>query len=966
MSAYSRLSTPSPTRNSRSPAPQPAASSSSSSSSKSSSQSHTRSQSHIQPVQSRRQVSADAAQSGSETERESQHTLYTAASYASSSEDLPAVAPPSSTRPQSSLGVYRQRHISAPTSPEKAIARTASTSPTRSRTPATRSVRDVAGSSDHHGGERESVTRAALATVASSRRSPTNGSGRKRSALPREFRDRSGSLDHEVYLLLPTRINLVLTNTFIQLPVFASSSNNRRAPASPKAHISFADQSSSPPRLRQDRSSNQPMKRHQMRWQSEDHGSSFSKEEVVEDPNVGRRQSRRSGSIDNILGSGRSLISQGLKAAGILKKDDDVFTHPDQGPDRASRRKGSVDWSAEVHGDQTQERHRDRERSQSRVDALSNGRPTERRDASLVRDQGDPRTSNPVGGHSGALVSRSASGIRPATSMADYHYRDDDHGRQGDWARSGSALGRYPTLQQSQPQQSRNVSTPFSARRFSPAGGSNQHPTDHTRLMMDALSMFESQLSRVPPLGSTSTLTIPELFRSAQVITQASEKLNTQLRAATVKALEEQIDAEVGQDDEQGVDLVAVWRKIGGDYRENLRISDELIRTLTGFLLGMGKMLRETVAANGSVAGDNAHHGRTASLDHDGLRRDSPEVGGSGSGHSSERRSVEERSASRTESRRSWEPRGETPRRFSTRVDSILASIPRPSSALRNQDQDRDHEILSPMPTGYSQLAASSSARRLFAPREHREEQYNANIRSSAPDIGPSDSRQTFEHYEPSPTPASRQHQKPTLSLDRSRDLPPLDIQSPSPAIPPQNDKNVYDRRKLSNISMSTIRPSPVGFPALTHPNPTTAVTPHTVSNSPESAAFPLLRSNSGTSSRSYITFSKPSTISVSALTGLQQQHSQQIQRTTSSSSTATNSSQAQNGRGPSTPLSGSETERDVRRRTLGSKSVRASLDGAAYIDRRAEGGSGSQRMTVSNSSKKERRKTLTEIFSQG
>ena len=495
--------------------------------------------------------------------------------------------------------------------------------------------------------------------------------------------------------------------------------------------------------------------------------------------------------------------------------------------------------------------------------------------------------------------------------------------------------------------------------------------------MMDALSMFESQLSRVPPLGSTSTVTIPELFRSAQVITQASEKLNSQLRAATVKALEEQIDAEVGQDDEQGVDLVAVWRKIGGDYRENLRISDELIRTLTGFLLGMGKMLRETVAVNGSVAGDNAHHSRTASLDLDGLRRDSPEVGGGGSGHGSERRGVEERSASRTESRRSWETRGETPRRFSTRVDSILASIPRPSSGLRNQDQDRDHEILSPMPTGYSQLAASSSVRRLFAPREHREEQYNANIRSSAADIGPSDSQQTFEHYEPSPTPAPRQHQKPTLSLDRSHDLPPLNTQSPSPAIPSdsasrryqnnsQNDKNNYDRRKLSNISTSTVRPSAVGFPALTHPNPTTAVTPHTVSNSPESAAFPLLRSNSGASSRSYITFSKPSTISVSALTGLQQQHSQQIQRTASSSSTATNSSQPQNGRDPSTLLSGSETERDVRRRTLGSKSVRTSLDGAAHIDRRAEGGSGNQRMTVSTSSKKERRKTLTEIFSQG
>jgi hypothetical protein len=54
--------------------------------------------------------------------------------------------------------------------------------------------------------------------------------------------------------------------------------------------------------------------------------------------------------------------------------------------------------------------------------------------------------------------------------------------------------------------------------------------------------------------------------------------------------------------------------------------------------------------------------------------------------------------------------------RFSTCVDGILASIAWPSSGLRNQDQDRDHEILSPMPIRYSHLAVSLSVRPLFTP----------------------------------------------------------------------------------------------------------------------------------------------------------------------------------------------------------------------------------------------------------
>jgi hypothetical protein len=1035
----SRLSTPSPSRNTRSPAPtQTVGSSAASSSSKSSSshthtssQSHVRSQSHAQPIQLRRQISMEAVLSGSETERESQHTLFAAASYSSSTEDLPAIAPPSSTRPQSSLGVYRQRNISGPTSPEKAIAHIAGAySPTHGRTPRKRpstaaSTRDEDVFSDRHGDRDKDVTSAALAAVASSRRSPT-ANGKRRAALPREFRDRRGSLDHEVCFTLLLLLHFYhctrrLTATCLQSFGEAWTSNDRRGPPSPNAHISFSNTQNSPPRSRQNRPSpREPPRRHQARWQSEDMGPSVPGDRGPgEDPgSSGRRQSRRTGSVESILGSGRSLLGEGLKAAGILKRKDDYVgkaAEIEQGPSSSSsaadRRKGNVDWADELRA---RGQERELERSRSRVGMLQsiNGEAT----GPPPREQTDRRTPDVTNTDAArALVSQS--GSRPPTSMGNRSRGNTIHEDRGpdvlalrkhpesvddasrwpldpdtkthnsahalperDWARAGaeSALSRYSASQQPP----RTTSSPFGNRRYSPIPSGSLSATsaqfqlqaEHTRLMMESLSMFESQLARVPPLGTTSTVTIPELYRSAQGIIQASDRLNIQLRAGTVKALEKQIEAEIGEVDEAALDPVGIWRRVGGEYRETLRISDELVRTMTGFLLGIGKVLRETVALAGGPS-NSSHHGRSMSVEDEGLRRNSPDVGGSASG----RRSVEERS----ESRGGWEPRVETLRRFSSRVDGILAGVPRPLSALRNRELDREHESLSPAVTGNTQAASSTSVRRLFTPREQREERFNASTNASF--AVTSDSLETLGGYEPSPTPAPRQHHDPA-QVDHPHTLPPLTIPSPLAALPsesstrhpqkepphpqkePPPDKSLHDRRKASNTSIVTVRPSPMSFPALTLPNPTTAVTPHTVSNSPDNAAFPLFRSNSASSSRSGVTFSKPSAVSVSTLTGLQQQHSHRMHRTISSSTASSHLSQPKStGTGPSTPLSGSETERDNRRRTFGAKTARASLDGALHSDRRGESGSGTHtRPPISNNSKKERRRTLTEIFSQG
>lgn len=435
--------------------------------------------------------------------------------------------------------------------------------------------------------------------------------------------------------------------------------------------------------------------------------------------------------------------------------------------------------------------------------------------------------------------------------------------------------------------------------------------------------MFESYLSRLPQAGGTSG-SVPELTRSAQGIVSAADRLNGLLRAGTNRALEEQIDAEVGDaDGEPGVlDLVEVWRKVGGDFRESLRASDELVRGMTGLLLGIGKVIKESMAEAG-----NGNHMRMSSEED---RRISPDLGPSGnvgrrSVDLSGRRSVDLSGRRSTESRRSWElPR----ERMAARAESIFGA--RPPSALnivRSSDPDRD------FPPQNATVTPASSMRRLFSPREQREQQMNANSLAAA------DSQETLQGYEPSPTPASRQQQKQNTLLDRSRTLPPLSIPSPLPALPSEVLLNrsktekitpARERRKVSIASISTVKASPK-FPTISTPNPTTAITPHTVSNSPNNRSFPLPRSDSENSTRTHgVTFSRPPNISVSALTGLQQQQNRDNRnRTISTSSSIANELDSNlTPPTPATPLSGSETERDSRRRTLGARNVRASLDG--------------------------------------
>ncbi|OJA18344.1 hypothetical protein AZE42_09848 [Rhizopogon vesiculosus] len=86
--------------------------------------------------------------------------------------------------------------------------------------------------------------------------------------------------------------------------------------------------------------------------------------------------------------------------------------------------------------------------------------------------------------------------------------------------------------------------------------------------------MFENILSRLP---NQSTY-VSNLFRIAEAIVLASEKLNALLRAGTNRALEQQIDAKVNDETRGEEPASEIWTRVGGKYRESLPVSDEVVQ----------------------------------------------------------------------------------------------------------------------------------------------------------------------------------------------------------------------------------------------------------------------------------------------------------------------------------------------------------------------------------------------------
>ncbi|KIM40958.1 hypothetical protein M413DRAFT_28065 [Hebeloma cylindrosporum] len=983
----SRLGSPSPAR-SNTPARSPAPSHASLTSSRLS-----------QPP---RQSHADHGRSGSETERESTHNSHSSSSHKhsvsmssySSSTTSPAASSQALDSPYGRL-----RHLSAPGSPNKARAASSthtSTSSGSSHSPsrrrrhrasmasmsqlqltdfseedddepgqrtATNTARDR-GSRDRTLNERDLITQSALAAVASSRSSPLGT--RRRAALPKEFRsdlmdDSPSPNPHAIEPLTPFRAGAGRAATVREV--------RQGTGISP-------------------------------RWSSDDYRNNHtttSNQELSAAERKERRQSLRGGSAESALGSnlwspGGRLAGEGLRAAGLgLKKDEEQL-----------RGRPSADLFSDKGADQTS----------SPQDQLDDGRRrvlTERE-----RDKQPARASTSMA-HYQYLESprelRPQRSAYPLTSPLAHRDpslpRRDRDSLQLD--RAGSALGRYnnnaghhpppatpapaphPATSAAHLMDRMSTGSPFGSRRYTTqlsSLSSSQNQTEHTRLLFDSLAMFENQLAKLPTTtGNASTgSSYADLSRNAQSVVYSAERLAAMLRSAGARATEAQVDVEVESTSTSrdsttttNAGLAEIYGKVASDYRENARTADELVRGITALLLGVGKVVKDFGAQ--SEFGSPAVHARHLSLGGIDDRRGSPDVvaGGDIGSTSSGRHSAA--------SRRSWEhptrdrdrEREDTLRRLAGvgRSESVLA---RASPSTFQRLRDREEQLEAPPNvlevTTKNPLASSTgsvvsnSARRLFTPREQREQALDAAASASGSGSGAArnigmptfDSQETVQapqryDYETSPTPASRKRPSTADATpdrrERARTLTPLSIPKPLPTLPSESlvrrqpsalANGATNHNTPENQSASTLRDrerrratlrgaAGVGggsgtadrptFPAITTPsNATTQVTAHTVSNTPHGTrtSFPLLRTDSSKSTRSQVTFSRPTKVSVEeTLTDLQQQYLDSERRRTAA---AASSSELGTGTGGGPSLqqpSGSETEREreVKQKTL-------------------------------------------------
>lgn len=710
-------------------------------------------------------------------------------------------------------------------------------------------------------------------------------------------------------------------------------------------------------------------RRHQTRWLSDDLSGNA--------PDGGRRQSQRGGSAESALngsvGATGRLAGESLRAAGIgmrgstrqgVPSNEDVFS---DGRDVNVSVRGARSSVAGPSAGRTVEWEDEERRRRSDVGDRSRTGGSNARVSEAVGPPA-PRPhlhSDPSRAPAALVVDRDTRGTghgissRPATSMADF-YRGENESRNGSYSirsrRTTYDLSDRPESRHSPaartiplaptPSDPRTDTFPRHRSSVTPSANAplasfnNPQNAEHTRLMLESLSMFKAQLSRLP----NQSQTIRDLSDHSGAIIRSSEKLNRILRGATANAVQQQIAIEVDDEyyDADGPNHPAqIWRDVGSDFRESLRESDDVVRSLTGFILGVGKLLKEAAGASDSA------HLRSMSLD-DEVTRKPPSDSGLERG-SSKRSQDGRRSA---ESRLSWEPLTSTggadiSRRLSSRSDLSLARPP--SSRDRDNVSDQDRSTSS-----RNGLNPPSASRRLLTPREHREQQMATDgpaIYTTSPNV-----LDLSLDHEPSPTPASRYPQS-------ERVRPPLySTPPPLPSLPSesllQRSNTTIDkgsRRNVSLASITTIRNPNPPF-ALSTPNPTTAVSTHTASATPEVATFSMKRTDSRDSVHSSVTFSRPAGVSVSTL---QQQQSRDAARRRVGTTVEEDASGLNQVR---SPLSGSETERDTRRRTLGARAARMSLE-AAVDEHETAGGNPQPRTITFPSQRRERRRTVTEIF---
>ncbi|KAF7298612.1 hypothetical protein MIND_00808300 [Mycena indigotica] len=870
LSSYSRISSPAPSNraasSTRSPPPPTPPSILSSSSNSNSSSSHSSSRPSLRRARTQ--------ESGSETERDDE--------------------PPASSRPTTPLPppATRQRLISAPASPQKHLTAASSSSGSSTRSPRRSRASQLSFSrrapEDDGPSSPEDITRAALAAVASVRRTPTGGgtarytgarlspttSGKRRQPLPREWANTTNGRFSVEPPTSPPQHDTSPNKRHSLAGSTASSSSAFSPQSHGHAHSNSTSSTSTIGSTAQGQRASTVRdlaRKHQTRWLSEDISLSSPNGMYDQDQERERRQSLRGGSAESALGAGRSLVGEGLRAAGLAReRDRDLFS-----PQEA-RTPARVEWA---------EGTRDREHSRTRQ---GHGRAaTSMADYSSARRRAEEDEYGPE-----------SAGGEPRTPAL-RAYRSSAHIL--DSRRTGPSMEREDDRQVPSP-------SPYSSMRRTGNGSGSLSQHEHTRLMSDSLGMFEGYLARLTEGGSSRSAN--DLARHAQIVVATADRLNTILRNGTAKALEEQIDAEVS-DVAGATELAELWRRVGGEYREGLRVSDELVRGVTGFLLDVGRVVRD-------FTGDG---------------RGSDEGRGSASPDASGRRSQ----ASRT----SWDAREGR--------ESALAL--RPSSVLNTR--------MEPPRT------TTPSSRRLLTPREQRE-LMQAQQAQATNGLVPSDSQETVQphKYEPSPTPAPRKQNQGTAS----RVLPPLSIPKPLPTLPSESTTTTTLRRNQSTgdkpqtltgnssqrrktLTSGTVRASGAGLQP-TNTVPTTALTPHTVSSP---LTFPSLSRNDSDKSvnrsrTNTVTFSRPSTV---ALAGLQAQHEREQERERQRTISGTE----RNSEGEKPEL--------LRKRSSIVSRPRASLEGSGAdpgpshaADRSAAAG-----LSLLGSGKRERRRTVTDIW---
>ena len=727
-------------------------------------------------------------------------------------------------------------------------------------------------------------------------------------------------------------------------------------------------------------------RKHVTRWMSEDLRTSSSRSIVDDnddDPlssgsDHGSRQAARSGNPPSAR-----LVGESLRAAGVKVKSNgaDVFHESERPPENAKgpRRPTPISTIS----------------SQEREGVISPNKVISPLRTVMVDDPRTPANGSSL--HRSERVTYSGPQSRPKTSMASFRPINEDlppntapaavrtykASFSFDRDREGMVSRQALYTPFSTAPQDRTYGSPRTRPRETLALPLDEQAIEHLRLMDESLSMFEGQLSRLPPMGDTSTTTVPEVFRNAQAVVRFSEQVNGMLRSATNRALDRLIETEVSDASPNSeVDMVGLWKDIGGDFRDMLRVSDELVRTMTGFLLGAGKVLRESSASAGA---GNLQHLRGASDDLSRRSvtdaRSSTSAGtGSGRGSGSGDGITGRRS---TESRRSWDlprverDRADLLRRASSRADAnVLSSQRAPSSMLlrdppRRQSPLGPTEDVSPAPT---RAPVGSSVRRIFTPGPQRESTPSAAAKPELATIESQKSLHIDDDYVPSPSPAPHSSRQPD---ENTRKLRPLSIPNPIPALPSESradqqpfpstvDKSI-NRRRISTASTATLRGSTSVNPGLniTTPSaaPTTAVTPHTATPVvPPVSRTESSQSSSSASSKRHsttATFSRPSAVSVSALSGLQQRDVRNRTTSASNEGPAPTPTTPLSATSPWTSQSGSETERPQPRMTLGRRTIGAKSH--LSLDAPPPGG-GTQ--TLARSTAKERRRTITEIFS--